>query len=304
MPELSQISYSRDECVAAFRDYFDFLTKMYLKPSEVLIPPKGGWPEITADSLQSLGKTDTVIDLLRHLPYISGGGDPRYHAQGFPSCYFADWTAVARRLITGGSDQYNAYKIETEGHYAENVPAHVVGLTIGGRDNVVFLLDTELGNVTWTECPTEVQMNPSREQIEDYAYEYAPPNEADTWRSESSWAITDFFELLKDHFRELRFIPRGSREVFDVYTTYVPELEGMLEMLQGIYREHGWPDLDHYRKQECLEAVQMAMEDQYPDRADRRDDEGDVEREAEAAASGSSELLGLGDTGLDAADST
>jgi len=43
---------------------------MYLRESDVIEPPEGGWPNITTDSLQDLGKTDEVISLLRHLPYI------------------------------------------------------------------------------------------------------------------------------------------------------------------------------------------------------------------------------------------
>jgi hypothetical protein len=38
-------------------------------------------------------------------------------------------------------------------------------------------------------------------------------------------------------------------------------------MLQGIYREHGWPNLDVYDKKECLKAVQKALEEHYPGRA-------------------------------------
>jgi hypothetical protein len=38
----------------------------------------------------------------------------------------------------------------------------------------------------------------------------------------------------------------------------------MEEMLQGIYREHGWPDLENYRKEECIEAVMEALAEQFP----------------------------------------
>lgn len=38
-------------------------------------------------------------------------------------------------------------------------------------------------------------------------------------------------------------------------------------MLQGIFREHGW-SLEqggaHYRKRECLEAVETALKERYP----------------------------------------
>jgi hypothetical protein len=36
-------------------------------------------------------------------------------------------------------------------------------------------------------------------------------------------------------------------------------------MLQGIYWEHGWPNLENYRKEECIQAVKQALAEQYPD---------------------------------------
>lgn len=38
MPDLEDISYSRDETVAVANDYYDFLTKMYLKESDIIKP--------------------------------------------------------------------------------------------------------------------------------------------------------------------------------------------------------------------------------------------------------------------------
>lgn len=32
-------------------------------------------------------------------------------------------------------------------------------------------------------------------------------------------------------------------------------------MLQRIYRQHGWPDVDRYRNEECLAAVSQALEE-------------------------------------------
>lgn len=55
----------------------------------------------------------------------------------------------------------------------------------------------------------------------------------------------------------------------DVYTTLGYRSAGMREMLQGIYRDHRWPDMDKYRKVDCLNAVQKALEEQYPGAADR-----------------------------------
>jgi hypothetical protein len=42
MPSLSEISYSRDNFIAAVRDYYTFLVKMYLDESQITEPPEGG----------------------------------------------------------------------------------------------------------------------------------------------------------------------------------------------------------------------------------------------------------------------
>jgi hypothetical protein len=68
--DLCNIHYSREATVAAFEDYFEFLTAMYMDPAVIQTPPEGGWPQITVESMRPLGKTDEVVDLLRHLPYI------------------------------------------------------------------------------------------------------------------------------------------------------------------------------------------------------------------------------------------
>jgi hypothetical protein len=68
MPSLSEISYSRDVSIAAVRDYYNFIVKMYVEESEVIYLPEGGWPHITSENLKGCGKTDEVIAMLRQLP--------------------------------------------------------------------------------------------------------------------------------------------------------------------------------------------------------------------------------------------
>ena len=267
MPELSEITYSRDEAIAAIREYYKFLCQMYLNKSDIADPPAGGWPSITMDNLRDLVKSEEVVSLLRHLPCIRL---ERLDAEAAPFCKFANWNANAIDLSTGRATAEHL-KLTSEGdEFYEESSAHVVGLTSSGRDNPVFVLDTELGVIHWAECPDEVRYNPSREDVQDDPYDYAPENEAE-WRADApAWAIKDFFELLKDQIRELQFIPISSRRVIDVYTRFGLDSDGMISMLQNIYREHGWPNLQRYQKQECLEAVQMALEVRYPEHADSR----------------------------------
>lgn len=261
MPELGNITYSRDECIAAIRDYYTFLTKMYLKESDVIEPPKEGWPQVTADIIvEGMGKTERVLDLLRHLPYIRASFDI-YQAQGTPGCEFADWQADCHLVTLGKSSAQDCKSLSEGTSFSNDVPSHVIGLTNGGLNKDVFLLDTELGIVHWPECPGEIRYNPTREPVLDDPYDWAPENEAD-WRADApAWAIPAFFEVLKDQFRELQFIPINEYVVLDVRNRLH---EGLAEMLQEIYRAFGWPDTQRYRKRECLTAVRRALEERYP----------------------------------------
>jgi len=154
MPELCDVSYSRDECIAAIHNYYQFLTKMYLDESMVIHPPPEGWP-FDAEALRELGKSDEVIALLRYLPYIREGPDAS-HAEAASHCWFADWQDLAQRLI-GGHISGEDIRLMSEGSDRYKLaPPYVVSLTCGGRDNTIFLLDTKRGTVVWCECPQEV----------------------------------------------------------------------------------------------------------------------------------------------------
>lgn len=113
-------------------------------------------------------------------------------------------------------------------------------------------------------------MSPSQEPISDDFYDYADEeDEADwreaEWRADApAWTVPAFFELLKDQFGQLNFIPLGRRTVIDVFTTSHPYKPDLIPMVQDIYRQHGWPDLNRYNKDECIPAVQKALKEKYP----------------------------------------
>ncbi|KAI4858572.1 hypothetical protein F4820DRAFT_226807 [Hypoxylon rubiginosum] len=269
MPKLHEVCYLRNATIAAIRDYYTFLSRLYLDEARVIIPPEAGWPEITSADTEELGKTDEVVALLAHLPYICADGDQNDKAHGAPDCFFADWRFLIRSLVQGGTNA-DELKVITEGaEFYEDAPPDVIGLT-AGADNPLFVLDTKHGIIHWYECPGEIRDNAPYEPIEDDPYDWAPENEAD-WRNDApAWGVTDFFDLLKEQFCELKFIPINQHTVISVYMPRQSRSEGMIPMLQSIYREHGWPSLEHYRKQECLAAVQQALEERYPHEADFR----------------------------------
>ena len=138
MPELSEIGFSQEACVAAVRDYYRFLAQMYLDESAVIEPPEGGWPEITADSLQNLGKNDAVISLLRHLPYIRDACDDN-QPQGTPWCEFANWRALSLSHANNDPEDSDYLKVMMEGPLCDDIPPHVVTLTNRPQNRMMFL---------------------------------------------------------------------------------------------------------------------------------------------------------------------
>jgi hypothetical protein len=259
MPNLEGITYSRDETVAAVRDYYQFLTKMYLDESKVIEPPPGGWAHITTRSF-TLDKSKEVINLLRHLPYIKSTLNDTIDAEGAPECTFADWQDIFQR----GADS-RTIRIGTEDSpISGSIPKHVVGLTCGGSHNPRFLLDVKLGTIQWYGCPGGISNNPSRETVDDDPYDYYSEEEEAEWRAEGeTWSIPNFFAELKDHFRRLNFVPISSRKVVHVWKTSPPDYEAMIAGVQEVYSQHGWPDLEVYDKNECLKAVTKFIKEQY-----------------------------------------
>lgn len=143
MPEISKISYSREATIVALRDYYQFLIKMYLPDSAIIEPPAEGWPSITTDTMRPQGKTNEVVELLRHLPYIR---NTAFELQGAAYTQFADWQFYSTGPVLR-NNLGDDIRVVTEGLEYANTPAHVVGLTYGGHNNPVFLLDTRLGIV-------------------------------------------------------------------------------------------------------------------------------------------------------------
>lgn len=213
---------------------------------------------LTFSNVQALGKSDAVISLLRHLPYIKYSSADFEDHQGAPSCRFADWREDLQDMVDGNAD-CESLRITSEQSYTlDDTPAHVIGLTSSGRNNECFMLDTELGIVYWPECPGDIRNNALREAVHDCPYDYALENEAD-WRGEGvAWAIADFFEVLRG------FVPLSSLQVLDVYTGYGPGSKDLVPMVQQVFRRHGWPDLERYNKRKCLAAVKAAVLEHYP----------------------------------------
>jgi hypothetical protein len=83
--------YNRDEVIASVTKFYTFLTThLHFDPSELKNPPPDGWTQITSTRFTDQHKSDTVIDLLQHLPYLPGGNDAEKFIYDLTVC--ADYT--------------------------------------------------------------------------------------------------------------------------------------------------------------------------------------------------------------------
>ncbi|KAK4233655.1 hypothetical protein C8A03DRAFT_38628, partial [Achaetomium macrosporum] len=188
MPDLEDIIYSREGTIAAVTDYYVFLTRMYLKESHVVYPPAGGWPSIVnADpaELRSLGKSNEVLALMAHLPYIRYPFDMIGASEGTPEVTpgstVADWSDLIPRLSPSRGarrESGDGLRILTEGRLADISPPHVFGLfrnrdeawcsiqssgsstvkTVMAGSSSVAVAASKMSIGTWTtRCPSKRQ---------------------------------------------------------------------------------------------------------------------------------------------------
>jgi len=211
--------------------------------------------------------------LLRHLPYLARLSQLSPIHAGPALTGFCSWLGAAE---SEGGIEYALMMAEGSLYLDDGaIPPHVIGLAYSTHDH--FMLDTELGVIYWPDCPDGIRHNPSREPILDDPYDLEDmPEEESEWRAAGpAWAVVDFFELLKDQLRLLFFVPFSSRTTHLDEHSSEDEAAAMLAV-QAIFREHGWPDLERFRKQECLRAVEAALQDKFPAMA-RDHDEYDYE---------------------------
>lgn len=65
-------------------------------------------------------------------------------------------------------------------------------------------------------------------------------------------------------FKSLRFIPISKKEVVDVYADFGRDNDGLVPLLQDIYRRHGWPNVEVYYNDGCPEATSLVLRNNFP----------------------------------------
>ncbi|KAL1981335.1 hypothetical protein VTN96DRAFT_2776 [Rasamsonia emersonii] len=224
--------YNREEIIALIFSFYQFLTTLpSLGPEDIRYPPPGGWPDITKESLvfaRSEPKTDEVVALLRHLPYI----DMTLKKTGHDYC-IADWTRPCD-WRAGWNRWYDPN--DEDGVF----PSWVISLTYG---------ESKVGH--WIMLAT------SDETVSDYVrfkWEYPPNYPADdprSWRDrlciDETMTLAFKHEKWKNNYLRLEWMPPVTTK----YVVFGDDEYG--EEMKKIYREYGWPD--NFRREDCRKAL-------------------------------------------------
>ncbi|KAI0116544.1 hypothetical protein GGR51DRAFT_555568 [Nemania sp. FL0031] len=165
--------YSKNETIKSIQNFYqEILRHPYLNEDVLVTPPANGW-----DLINTPGKNETVIDLLRHLPYLRSGNQYRrllIHWETIPICYY---------------DNASFQEI-----YA--LPSHCVYLTHSvDREGLNLILDTVEGTIT------EYSHVGYHITVSNEEYEALP--EAERWRAHRTTPVVQFFESWRRKFERL-----------------------------------------------------------------------------------------------------
>jgi hypothetical protein len=196
--------------VDAVRNYYTFLAEDLgaILSDCIIDAPDGGWPSITQSSLAGLGKTDAVIELLRHLPYIEVS---KYHN-----------TQITFSTIAINYNEFGKYGV-AEGTRSEFMPAgdeefppHVVVLTEEEEDyhGSLLLIDTKNGQCFQVHSVFMIVHNIdiATATAIDYQPRGArkagvpePGTVAEIWRWSETAPVAELLEAWKQKFRTLEW---------------------------------------------------------------------------------------------------
>lgn len=245
--EISIRKQYRARLVAAVDDYYTFLTTFYLDERALRRPPPSGWPAIPPEKTGRPDK-DFMLDVARHLPYITGGFDDETREIDYkykPMDYSSGYSG-----LEDGDYLRHVFDIDdttgSEDKKSTSILDQVIQLTQGYESGGISLyLDTMTGGLV---------VDTIRMQIH---------REGD---------LVGYFENLKENFRTLTYVPVLGEEhmaVDEKQLTKYGHLEPADFSAQtdpgwtaldtiwacSLYRTYGWPG-PGYQKEEALRAIE------------------------------------------------
>ncbi|GJC83583.1 hypothetical protein ColLi_06421 [Colletotrichum liriopes] len=202
------MAYDRDEFVRLLTDYYNFCNRVFWNGT-VVQAPSGGWPLINQETLAPLKRNDTVIDLLRHIPYVNYTEDNLSQAP-----FVMESTPVTDYRCK------DLQKKIREG-YVEGLVAPITGLdppippSCAGiaicisRNGYQVILDTDDGYVYWGD--PNGRHDEHAPALNSTLERFNKGDPANEWRLAgfNVYKPADFFVLCKERYRELNWIGLG-----------------------------------------------------------------------------------------------
>ncbi|KAK2874958.1 hypothetical protein FQN49_001907 [Arthroderma sp. PD_2] len=237
--EPSEPPYTPDELAEILLDFYIFLTTLHYDIADLKMPPSGGWPNITPESVGDI-KSDYAIEVLRCLPYFNSEEHIHqasklidyslFSREDFQTGYFRD------REAGEGLEFYSHDGEETE---LVDILCIASGRESGGRQ---FFLDVIHGELS-EDIIRATQL--------------------------SQMDIKTFLNQLKEEYRSLKLIPCVGRVTIDAWTfkereTEITEEEVRAQTEDGtteldaqyfrqVLRQYGWPD--EFRRDDAKRAI-------------------------------------------------
>lgn len=250
--------YDRNAIVAGITRYYETLAKMaWFSPKLIQYPPSGGWGDrefLPADKLRLLGFDQRVVDLLRHMPYIDIDEEndevpwPVYLDNSLPERYLRDNPQLNDDLTEdeAAPEDLNANGISL---WPQPTPTGLVPLA-GGRYATWWVLDTNTGDMILFDRMKEVPG--------------APDDQPWLWRRPRP--AVHFFDTLCAKLMSLDLVPvprpdieEEAHSIWGGISDDWEENGGLFDLTvedaRDIYREHGWPDVDAFEREQCYEAL-------------------------------------------------
>ncbi|KAI5250395.1 hypothetical protein E4T43_00345 [Aureobasidium subglaciale] len=182
--------YSQDETVHAVLAFYQQIIKHpYLNDQALIVPPASGWESEEIDVLKDSGKSDVVVELARHLPYLgSVNHDDRIllHYETCAICY------------AGGTPSWmdEVYP----------VPSHCLYLTQGvDREGYSLILDTEKGELySGTVTAFSIMQYSLNSNLPWDKLEAIP--ETEQWKCHFTLPVKEFFDNWIRRYENLVFM--------------------------------------------------------------------------------------------------
>ncbi|KFY33782.1 hypothetical protein V494_07328 [Pseudogymnoascus sp. VKM F-4513 (FW-928)] len=232
----------------------------YLPASDILTPPAAGWPQADIVNFRKLGKTDLVVEVLKHVPYIRTDSNRGWRL-GYDDTKPITYVKVPGAAAGKGGGGYKLAALEDGvdhavlwdsglGPHGQKLDAHVVALTNGLQYGAWLLLDTEAGTITDFSLLGGISSSIR-----------CPQSDRDAglvWKHFPSKPINEFFRDWEEKYTSLEWIPiqdKNGREGGEIFSQKrVGTASEDIADIQRVFMDYGWGSAG-FRKEECRKAL-------------------------------------------------